>query len=471
MKFRLLLLVLVTSVQTVLSQPLQQKIIAAYNAFENDAQLKYGLSSLTALNSETGEVIFTRNGGIGLAPASTLKTVTSATAFNILGKDFKWETTLGYNGTISNNGILKGDLILTGSGDPTLGSDRYSQSKAEVLMEKWITAVKRSGIKRIEGKIIVDDSLFGTQTLPLGWIWQDIGNYYGAGATSASWRENEFGLVFKPGAKPGDAAQFIRAEPKLADIKIINEVTTGYQGSGDNVYAYSSPYSDIVYVRGTYGIDLNKTIKVSIPDPALLLAQELKDNLFRSSVPSSGFATTQRILSSEGMPFTASSKIISTYQSPPLSQVVYWLNQKSLNLYAENLIKTMAVKQGRLASFEDGTTLIKDFWYKKAGIDPNSLGILDGSGLSPENRVTSTAMAKILLSAKKENWFDSYYESFPLYNNMKMKSGSIRNVLCYTGYQKSSSGTPIVFTFIVNNYNGSTSAIKQKMFKVLDTLK
>lgn len=469
MKFHLFYIFFFASTSGLFSQSLTQKITKAYAEFEQDPQLGYGISSLTVINSKTGEVLFTKNGDIGLAPASTLKTITSATAYQILGKDFRWETALGYTGSITD-GVLKGDLILKGSGDPTLGSSRYSQSKADVLLGKWVNAVKSAGIKKIGGRVIVDDSLFGTQTVPLGWIWQDIGNYYGAGATSASWRENEFGLVFKAGSKPGDQTQLIRTEPAIANLTIVNEVSTGKAGSGDNVYAYSSPYSDIVYLRGTYGLDLQKTIKASVPDPALVLASELQDELQKSGITSQDKASTARLLNVQGKQLPLPTKVISLYQSPSLSQVVYWLNQKSLNLYAENLLKTLALNQGKDAGFEEGVQVIKDHWVSK-GIDRNSLSVLDGSGLSPENRITTKTMARILQLAKSETWFASFYESLPLYNNMKMKSGSIRNVLCYTGYEESKQGVPVVFTFITNNYNGSTSAIKQKMFKVLDNLK
>ncbi len=470
MKRLLLCFFLLAGYTGVYAQSLQKKIEAAYSIFEGDSQLKYGLSSLTVLNAETGEVLFSKNEGTGLAPASTLKTVTSITAFNLLGRDFTWETTLGYSGTISN-GILNGDLILTGSGDPTLGSQRYDQSDPGVLLSRWTAALKRTGISKIQGRIITDDHLFGTQSLPLGWIWQDIGNYYGAGPSSVNWKENEFGLQIKPGARVGEPVVLQGTEPRLDYLKIVNEVTTGKSGTGDNVYAYSAPYTDIIYVRGTYGIDLKKTIMASCPDAAFELALQLKGRMADNGIVVSGSATTVRRINLETGVFLPTSVIIDRYHSPELSKVIYWLNQKSLNLYAESILKTIAVKQGREGSFNEGVGAVQAYWNKKAAIDPNSLDILDGSGLSPENRITTLTMAKVLQSAWKEPWFNSFYESIPVYNNMKMKSGSIRNVLAYAGYEKSADGTPLVFSFITNHYNGSSSSIKQKMFKVLDVMK
>ncbi|MGV3509680.1 MAG: D-alanyl-D-alanine carboxypeptidase, partial [Sphingobacteriaceae bacterium] len=137
----------------------------------------------------------------------------------------------------------------------------------------------------------------------------------------------------------------------------------------------------------------------------------------------------------------------------------------------ESILKTIAFKQGKEGSTQKGVDEVQKFWKNKLGIDSDALAILDGSGLSPENRVTTLTMASILQSSLREPWYKYFYESLPLFNDMKMKSGSIRKVLGYTGYHKSSSGTPYVFAFITNNYNGSSSAIKRKMFKVLDELK
>lgn len=466
--FFLPLLLLVS--QIIVGQTLEEKISDAYLLFERDSQLQYGLSSLTVLHAETGDVIFSKNGSTGLAPASTLKTITSITAYSLLKPGYKWETSLRYSGTLTG-GVLKGDLIIKGSGDPSLGSDRYNETKSTALLARWLEAAKKAGINKIEGNIIADDLLFGTQTLPDGWIWGDIGNYYGAGSTAMTWRENEIGVNFTPGSRSGLPTTLRSTDPQVPGIRLVNEVVTGTAGSGDKVYAYSAPFGDIIYLRGTYGIDLKKEIKISMPDPALFLAQELRSQFSKAGIAISGTAATARKMALDQMPIKAASTIIDRYQSPDISRIVYWLNQKSLNLYTENLLRSASIVDGNTGSFDDATKTLASYWDKKLGIDKNAISILDGSGLSPENRVTTLAMAKILHSARSEAWFPQFYESLPLYNNMKMKSGSIRRVLGYTGYQKSSDGTPLVFSFITNNYNGGASAIRQKMFRVLDTLK
>jgi hypothetical protein len=161
-----------------------EKIKQAYQALVDDQQAKYAITSLCILDAQTGNTIFAHNENIGLATASTLKTITSATAYSVLGKDFKYQTTLAYSGKITANGTLEGDLIILGGGDPTLGSWRYEQTKENVILTNWVSAIKDAGIKKINGAVIGDDSLFGTQSVPEGWIWQDMGNYYGAGTST-----------------------------------------------------------------------------------------------------------------------------------------------------------------------------------------------------------------------------------------------------------------------------------------------
>ncbi|HUH32437.1 MAG TPA: D-alanyl-D-alanine carboxypeptidase/D-alanyl-D-alanine-endopeptidase, partial [Daejeonella sp.] len=454
------------------SQTITQKLERAYSILENDPQLKYGSASLTVLNGENGEVVFSRNGNTGLAPASTLKTITSATAYHLLGPDYTWKTTLGYSGSISADGTLNGNIVLTGGGDPSLGSWRYNETKPEVLLNKWVQAIRESGIKKITGRLITDDTLFGSQSLPTGWNWQDMGNYYGAGPNSLSWHENQFDLIFKPGPKTGDPAELIRTVPDMSYLKIVNEVKTGKPGSGDNVYAFSAPYSNLIYLRGTYGIDLKKTISASVPDPALELAFRLQDTLKKLNVHFSLPAVTGRALLSDNVNVLPVEKVLAVHTSPPLSQIVYWFNQKSINLYGEHLVKSIALQKGKEAETTLGVNAVKEFWNEKLKIDEDAMNVIDGSGLSSGNRITTLAMARILVSARKEPWFKSYFDSFPKFNNMKMKSGSINDVLAYTGYETSaSSGTPYVFSIMINNYNGSSSAVKQKMFKVLDVLK
>src|SRR6201985_554056 len=233
------------------AQTLQSRLQSAFNRLKADTQCKYASISLTVLDAKTGETVFTANPNMGLATASTLKVITSVTAFNILGKDFQYQTQFGYNGTIASDGTLNGDLIIKGAGDPTLGSWRYEGHKENEILSQMVTALKKAGIKKINRRVIGDDSIFGTQSVPNGWIWMDVGNYYGAGTSGLCWRENQFDIKFKTGPV-NTPIGIVREVPAMPYLNFKSELMNAESGTGDNAYAYLPVGSNMMYLRGTY---------------------------------------------------------------------------------------------------------------------------------------------------------------------------------------------------------------------------
>ena len=465
---RLLIISLLLFSGYVQGQTLQQKLSAAVSRLQADSQCTYASISLTVLDVKTRQQVFAVNPNMGLATASTLKTITTITAFNVLGADFKYQTQFGYSGSISN-GVLTGDIIIKGSGDPTLGSSRYESIKENHVLNQFVDAIKKAGIKKIVGRVIGDDSIFGSQSIPDGWIWQDVGNYYGAGTSGLCWRENEYEIKLHTGAigKPVGIAYTVPAMPYLS---FRSELLNAPALTGDKSYAYLPIDSKEVYLRGTYAIDqAKKSISVALPDPAYDAAFRLADTLNRLGIIVTGDAQSTQTLTAMGQQVPVISQNLTVIESPELSKIVYWANQKSINLYAEQLLKTIAWKAGKEPLTANGVTVLQDFW-KARGIDPNSLNLYDGSGLSPGDRVTTHTLATILQSATTAPWFADFMASLPVYNNIKMKSGSINDVLNYAGYQ-TYDGRQLCFSIMVNNFNGSTKGIKEKIFKVLDELK
>jgi len=445
-----------------------QNIEKAFNNLLADNQAKHAIASLCVLDANTGKMLFAKNEQIGLATASTLKTITAATAFSILGKDFQFQTTLAYTGSITPDGTLNGNLIIIGSGDPTLGSWRY-QNKENTVLTQWVSAIKSVGIKRIEGAIIGDDRIFGTQTTPEGWVWQDIGNYYGAGTSGLAWRENQFDIHLQPGANTNSDAKIVKTVPETPYIQIVNEVKTGASGTGDRSYAFLPPYSSLAYLRGSWGLGLGKTgISVALPDPAFDCAYRLQDTLKRLGIQTGQQATTTRLMDLNRQPIPTLTKSISTISSPTLSEISYWFLKKSINLYGETLLKTIALKSGKTATTANGAQAEVNFWAGK-GLEKSALNIIDGSGLSPGDRVTTSAMANILFQIQKESWFDDFYKGLPDYNGMKIKSGTINDVSAFAGYHTDTSGNKYVIVININNYSGS--GINKKLFSVLNQLK
>jgi D-alanyl-D-alanine carboxypeptidase/D-alanyl-D-alanine-endopeptidase (penicillin-binding protein 4) len=448
------------------SQTISQKLEAAINKLQADSQFTHGIISLYVAD-KSGNVIYDKNSQTGLAPASCQKIIIAVTAFELLGKDYTYKTLLGYDGKI-DSGILKGNIYIVGSGDPTLGSWRYASTKENIVFSSFNKAIKAQKIQQLKGLVLADDRLWGTQRIPDGWIWQDIGNYYGAGAAALNWRENQYDLVLKSGMSFGTPVKIKLTKPKfLPGIHIINELTSAEKGSGDNAYIYLAPDTEAGFVRGTIPVGEDSfVISGSMPDGGKLLATTVYNTITGGKAYPDNLVSYLKAKAKWDKPET----IFYTYTSPPLDSINYWFLKKSINLYGEALVKTIGFEKEKNGSTDAGVKVIKDFWKNK-GIERSALKVVDGSGLSPANRVTTYALVTVMQYAKQQPWFSSFYFDLPDINGIKMKDGYINGVRSYTGYIKSKGGIEYTFSFIVNNFDGSASAVREKMWKVLDILK
>lgn len=480
----------------VAAQSVSQQLQKAFQQFEKDNQLKHAISSLYVIDAKTGQVVFDKNSQIGLAPASTQKIITSVTAFELLGKEYRYKTELGYDGIVKNDSLF-GNIYFTGFCDPTLGSWRYNSSKDEIVINNFSSALRKKSIKNLIGGLYINERQFGGQTIPDGWIWQDIGNYYGAGAGGFNWRENQYDILLKSGSKEGSTVKILNSKLRRTLEGITyNELRVGKPGSGDNAYIYFSPRSTAKYLKGTIPPNEDSfKISGSLYSPTWLFYQEFLskssinikyiefesgDN-FRSYQVNGqrevkiehdsmilGAVAVEDIIKFE--PFKDPITQLYTHYSPSLDSIIYWFNKKSINLYGEALIKTFAYEKQGFGSTDSGLAIVKKFWKGK-GLDEDELNIYDGSGLSPLNRVTTHAQVEILKYAKTKDWFPYFLKSLPDYNGMNMKSGTISDVKGFCGYHTAKDGKEYIFSFLVNNYSGKTSGVVGKMYKVLDELK
>lgn len=468
MKFRCIFFLFLISKAE--AQTIQQQVNAAFSQLSMDTQFTHAAISMYVVNSKTGEVVFSKNEQLGLAPASCQKIVTGISAFELLGKNYSYKTFLGYDGIIKD-GKLTGNLIITGSGDPTLGSWRWPQTKRELLFANILAAIRKKSISSIDGGIYINDLNFSFQPIPDGWIWQDIGNYYGAGAWGFNWNENQFDLNLKPGIKPGDQTEIISTSPVDLKNEFTNIITTGLRGSGDNAYIYAAPFSEKLFSTGTIPAGENKfTISGSMPNPPLYFAKSLQDYFNKNKMVNNGEADSySNILMNKGKA-PMQINIIDSLISPSLDSINYWFLKKSVNLYGEALVKTIAYEKLQMGNTDSGMSIIKKFWGGK-GIDKASLKIIDGSGLSPANRITTKALVSMLQFARNQPWFGSFYNALPVINGITMKDGYITGVRAYTGFIKSSNGMEYSFSFIVNNFDGSAGTVREKMWRLLDILK
>jgi D-alanyl-D-alanine carboxypeptidase/D-alanyl-D-alanine-endopeptidase (penicillin-binding protein 4) len=333
--------------------------------------------------------------------------------------------------------------------------------------------------------------------LPRGWIWEDVANYYGAGHGSLNWNENQFNIWLKPAGQQGQMTSVRvndqwRVGPFFADIRghddgatglfvdsidqsypgsgataglyeFRNHITSGPAGSGDQAFVFYQPAGKGFIMTGTIPCCVDSfRIRGAIPDPNGFALGEIAR--MTGATGSVRWGTVRNATND----FNAHTLYV--HQSPPLDSIIYWFLQKSVNLYGEALVHTLAREKNGFATVEDGLHIIRQFW-KGQGIDTGVLNIVDGSGLSPQNRVTAKALTDVMVYARKRPWYRPFYDALPVYHGIKMKSGTIRGVKSYTGYVKRKSGRGYAFAIMVNNFTGSASLINQKIFAVLDALK
>jgi D-alanyl-D-alanine carboxypeptidase/D-alanyl-D-alanine-endopeptidase (penicillin-binding protein 4) len=463
------LLVFFLIVHTSFSQPVKERLAAAMKTLEADSQMRHAIIGLCVVDTKTGMPIYEHNAQVGLAAASTQKLFTSGAAFELLGQTYRYKTELGYDGTMRGD-TLKGNLYLLGSGDPTLGSWRWKATNADSTIAKMVAAINKQKIKTIDGNIISHNKKFSAQGIPDGWIWQDIGNYYGAGAYDLNWKENQYNLALSSGTAIGGKVDFRAIDGDVSSF--INELTSAKKGSGDNAFIYLLGDRWHPLLKGTIPVD-EKDFKIAgaIPYPPDVAAGALYDGLFNQVrfIKKSAWTSYPPNVAFDFDEIKNPQPLL-VLQSPTLDSINYWFLKRSINLYGEALVKTIALEKAGIGSTEKGVELVKDFWNQQ-GIDKSAINIIDGSGLSPQNRVTADAEVKVLQYAKTRPWFASFYYALPEYNGMKMKSGSIGGARAFAGYHTAKDGKEYTYSIIVNNYDGSSGQIVRKLYKVLDELK
>ena len=449
--------------------------LQAWQRFRQLPQLMHASISMEVMDASSGQVVFQYQSQVGLAPASCNKVFTAAAALERLGPGFRYKTLLAYRGIMRSHTFI-GNLYLIGGGDPTLGSWRFPSSTPENIWKRWITLLRSAGIAQIQGNIVGVDHIFSTQMIPGGWVWEDIGNYYGAGCAALNWHENQFDIALQPGAHVGDAAHLVAVKHQPGglsgerQLQIVNELLTGEAGSGDQAYVFFDLTRPVIFLRGTVPLDAppDFTIAASVPDPVLYAAEQLRDTLLQAGIIVNGHAEAVHL--HDSLPSLDEMTILDQVYSPPLDSVIYAFLHRSINLYGEALVLTLSSLEHLPATRETGLEVIHRF-CRQIGIDSTAVNTVDGSGLSPANRVTAHALATLLYQVQHKSWFNDFYEALPVIHDIRMKDGYIAGVRSYAGYIQDRKGKKWIFAFIVNNFTGSAGKMRDEMWKVLDAIK
>lgn len=470
------------------AQPIDSLALTVFSdavlELQNSELIRNGTLSVSVKSVTDKKTIFAINQEKSLPSASILKLVSTATILSVLGGDFRYQTFLEHDGFF-NKDTLIGNIYIRGSGDPSLGSDRFKDYLSGTqLIARWTAAIQKAGIKYLKGDIIADESYFDQNTLADSWVWGDLGNYYGAGVSGLNFNDNQYRIKFKPGADEGDPATLLGIEPAIPYLTFKNLVTTGERGSGDKTIVYGNPLSTHVVLTGTVPRGVPAfSVRGSIPAPGSYVAYAFRQNL---AAVIKVIPDTTSFLSPKPVMPIAPRKVLDEYKSPPLRDICQQANFWSVNLYADAFLKKAGKTLEGKSDYDAAVRAVTNYWWNRTA-DMRGFFIKDGSGLSPSGSLTTNNLTDILSLATREKFYPDFYKSIAVLGvngtvrnlgkgtkaagNIRAKSGSIGGTRAYAGYVTAKSGLILSFAIIANKYQQENSrTVSEELVRIMTLL-
>ena len=432
-----------------------------------DAQLlEHGSWGVLVKSLKTDEALYSRNAKRLMIPASNMKIVTLAAAADRLGWNYSYETRVFAAGPI-DGGVLQGDLIVVGSGDPSIG-------ESPDVFATWADQIRTRGIRIIAGRVIGDDNDFEDQGLGFGWSWDDVPDDYSAGVSALQYNENAVRITIMPGPGVGDWAG-VAVSPTTSGLTIESAVTTSKAGASPNIAADRLPGSARLRLSGTLAVGAAPVARdVSVDNPTQFFVNALRKALIDRGVDVRGPAVD--IDEIRDAPARPSGAPLITHRSAPLSTLAIRLMKASQNLYAETFLKTLAAGS-EPATAVRGRSIAEDT-LRAWGVGADGLILRDGSGLSRYDYVTADALVTILAHIDRQASLKGPFEaSLPiagrdgsLSNRMKgtaaegnarAKTGSMSQVRGLSGFVSTADGEPLVFSILANNFETPPDTINR----------
>ena len=461
---------------------------AKVNAIAEDPALNQGVVSICAKRAD-GKVLVDVDSDNMLVPASNMKLISTGAALHTLGADYQFYTKIGYSGEITD-GLLDGDLYVIGGGDPTTFSKDSIATPAEEMFGQWEKIVRDAGIRHITGKIVGDGRHFDGMMEHPTWQWSDIGTYYGSGATGLMFYENTLSFSVAAGEKVGDDVNISPYYPVCPWLEVRQDCSTGEAGTGDQLYLYTSELAPVAEIRGTFGVDrAKKRLDCSNKYPEYTCAHYFREYLVKKGIVCEGGVADFRLC--QDFEDKGQIHMIDSTASASLKRIVFETNHASNNLYAETLFRTLGKTLTQSACY-DSSYVAMDKVLKSLGVNTlRGAAIADGSGLSRQNYMSTDFFCRFLLGMMSSPAYEDYVSTLPSpgskgtleYNmksspaaikaRIKVKSGSMNGVRCYSGYILPSSGAKeetIVFSIMVNNCTSPTWKVRPLLDKIMATL-
>jgi D-alanyl-D-alanine carboxypeptidase/D-alanyl-D-alanine-endopeptidase (penicillin-binding protein 4) len=414
------------------------------------------------------EVVYANGAGTLLMPASAMKIITLAAAADRLGWDYTYETRLLAAGAIEH-GVLAGDLVVVGSGDPTL--DDWD-GLATRLFHEWALRLQAAGVRSIGGRIIGDDNRFDDDPLGSGWAWDDLDRSFAAGVGAIQFNQNTAQLVVAPGDAIGSPAA-LAVSPAGSGLDVRSQVTTTAPGVAASLLTRRAAGSATLEARGSVPLGTAPFVRnVSAVNPTMYFLTRLRTVLVEAGIEVGGPAVD--IDDIADAPRSDSAAVLVSHQSPTLAAIAVTMMKNSQNLYAETLLRSAAepdqprtVEAGRLA-----VRALLDRWR----LPPFSAVVADGSGLSRYNLTTPDALVDVLAHYSGD---DSFVAALPVAGidgtlarrmkgtaaeaNARAKTGTFSNARALAGYVRTAEGEPLAFAIIANNFGIVADTVENTM--------
>jgi D-alanyl-D-alanine carboxypeptidase/D-alanyl-D-alanine-endopeptidase (penicillin-binding protein 4) len=426
--------------------------------------VRSGQFGIMAVSLTRGDTLFQYNAGTPLMPASTMKMLTSAIAFERLGPQYQFSTDVLYDGTLGADGTINGNVYLRGDGDPSL-SGRYLPGGPEAPMNFLADQLVARGVKRVTGEVIGDASAFDDQKIPEGWLTRYLQAAYAARVSGLSLNENLIWVTITP--------QGARLEPATSAIRLVNNVRT-VAGSGASL-SVRRDLSGTITVSGRIGSRSGpRRYEYVVEDPPSFATGALHAAMTAKGIQVDGGIRLART--------PGSAVKIASVQSPTLDRIISAMNRESINHFAELLLRNAArgKDHDRQGTAANGEALLRNFFATKVNADTLHLEVVDGSGLSTLDRVTPRTMTQMLGYAHRASWGPWFHASLPVagesellrrrmrggaaQGNLHAKTGTTNDVIGLGGYVTALDGEVIAFSFI---YNGRDRWTAKSMIDVM----
>ena len=419
-----------------------------------------GVWAVDVRSLDTGERLFELNSGKLMMPASNMKVVTLATAAENLGWDYRFTTTLETSAPIEN-GALMGDLVIRGTGDPTLNT---RQGRGAAVLAEWAGILRAADIQEIRGRIIGDDQAFDDEGLGDGWSWDYLQFGYAAPVGALQFNEDVAPLTIAPGPRPGDPAVVSLAPG--SGLEVVNRAMTAGEETSEAIDFRRQLFRPTLEITGAIPAgSIPVTRNVTVVNPTIYFAQSVKDAFVAAGIRVTGEAADLDDIAVHDGP---ERRALGSTSSPPLREIATVLMKVSQNLYAETLVKALGASAGEVGTTAAGRRLMRKT-LTAWGIPEDAYVISDGSGLSRSNYVSAEMITAILARMYRDpRHRDEFAATLPIAGkdgtiasrmrrtlaegNATAKTGSIANVRSLSGYVRTKDGETLVFSIIANDF-------------------